>query len=272
MLLSVITVCFNAEKEIKKTLASVVSQSAQIFEYIIVDGASTDGTMAVVDSFRPAFEDRGIPLRVISEKDRGIYDAMNKGVRLSSGTWLNFMNAGDRFESAAVLDSVRETLEQGDADVVYGSTVYVYHGMMRYGDPLPLDRFVRKQPICHQSSFIRASLLMEHPYDDGYKSGGDYDFFLWAYRRGAKYRQVSQRVAVFENGGFADSHRSLMMLERARAQYRHGMIRTRRYLRLTALARVEQLREAFRSEAQAQRLNDRIFGREKGWVKSEYEE
>jgi glycosyltransferase involved in cell wall biosynthesis len=272
MLLSVITVCYNAEKVIGRTIASVLAQSADYFEYIIVDGASTDRTMEIVASYQARFLQRGIRLVVVSEKDRGIYDAMNKGVRLSSGEWLNFMNAGDRFKCPTTLEKLREPLTKGDADVVYGSTIMLRGGMMRPSAPLPLDRFARKQPICHQSTFIRASLLKEHPYDERYRVGGDYDFLLWAYTRGARYRQVDECVALFQNGGCADSHRAVMMLERARTQYKYGFIRLRRFVRLTARSRTEQIREAFRSKAKKQQLDDRIAAREKGWVISEYED
>ena len=92
---SIITVCYNAGEELTKTITSVLAQEYTDYEYIIKDGGSTDQTLSIAESFRESFWQKGISYRIVSEKDGGIYEAMNIAVRLSEGTWINFMNAGD---------------------------------------------------------------------------------------------------------------------------------------------------------------------------------
>lgn len=94
ILFSIITVCFNEEDTIRKTIESVLNQTFCNYEYIVCDGGSTDGTLKIVESYRAAFENKKIRFIVHSEKDGGIYFGMNIGVRLSNGTYLNFLNCG----------------------------------------------------------------------------------------------------------------------------------------------------------------------------------
>ena len=96
-LVSVITVCFNAENCIIPTMDSVLAQDYPNLQYILIDGASTDSTLQLIRSKEKDFADRNIPLVIVSEPDKGIYDAMNKGLKLAKGKWINFMNAGDNF-------------------------------------------------------------------------------------------------------------------------------------------------------------------------------
>ena len=97
MLLSIVTVCLNAEQLIGRTIDSVLRQDMDDYEYLIVDGASADRTLAIAESYRPAFDEKGIRYTIVSERDSGIYNAMNKGARLASGEWICYMNAGDAF-------------------------------------------------------------------------------------------------------------------------------------------------------------------------------
>ncbi len=118
--ISIITVCFNAEDDIEKTVISVLSQTFQDFEYIIIDGASKDTTMQIVSKYENKIH------QIISESDKGIYDAMNKGIRLANGEWLIFMNAGDYFSSATLLSDIFNRKIPDNVDFLY-SDVYIYH-------------------------------------------------------------------------------------------------------------------------------------------------
>lgn len=108
MLVSVITICFNAEKEIGKTVKSVLNQSFDDYEFIIVDGMSNDGTLNVVNDIIKYYPNKKV--RIISEPDRGIYDAMNKGLKMASGEWVCMMNSGDCFASNNVLKEIFQNL------------------------------------------------------------------------------------------------------------------------------------------------------------------
>ena len=121
-LLSIVTVSYNAAESIGNTIRSVARQSWTDFEYLFIDGASKDATVAEIESQREAFASRGIPYRVISEPDRGIYDAMNKAIALAEGQWVLMLNAGDLLAEDTVLERVfREPCD--GADVLYGHMV-----------------------------------------------------------------------------------------------------------------------------------------------------
>ena len=112
--ITVVTICYNAEKCIKETIQSVLGQSYTDFEYLIIDGNSIDNTVGIIKEF----DDKRIVL--VSEKDKGIYDAMNKGIRLSSGEYIIFMNSGDVFADSKVLEDISSELK---ADVVFGNAL-----------------------------------------------------------------------------------------------------------------------------------------------------
>ena len=273
MLITVITVCLNTEKLIGPTIASVLAQEADFYEYLVVDGASTDRTLAIAESFRPAFEARGIRYTIVSERDAGIYDAMNKAARLASGEWLLYMNAGDRLIGPEVMAKFRQPLSEGDAQIVYGSTVMLRGGKMLDSPPLPLEKMMRKQAVCHQSTFIRSALLRQRPYVEHYKGAGDYDFFLWAYRHGVKFQRVDEYVALFRVNGFSEAHPYVMERERLKVRLAHGAIRKRYYLRWMALLALEEFAGgALMTKAAKRRREARRGANQQGWVKSAYDE
>lgn len=118
---SVITVCRNAENVIEKTISSVVEQTYENIEYIIVDGASQDKTLEIVTRYA----EKG-NIKYITEPDRGIYDAMNKGIRMSTGDYLEFLNAGDALINHNVIEKVVDEITKCQADIVYGNILYHY--------------------------------------------------------------------------------------------------------------------------------------------------
>lgn len=119
-LLTVITVCFNAENSIENTIKSVLSQNTNNFEYLIVDGASTDKTLSIIESYRKCFIEKGVPLKVFSKKDSGVYDAMNRGAMLCKTEWLEYLNAGTIYTNINVLNRVIKEIENSRVDVIYG--------------------------------------------------------------------------------------------------------------------------------------------------------
>ena len=118
--LSIITVCYNAEKTIANTIESILGQTYMDFEYIIIDGKSTDSTYKIVCAYDEKFRNKGIKYYHFSELDKGIFDAMNKGIYYAHGKYINFMNADDKFHSSKVLEKVFK--KQMTADVIYGDT------------------------------------------------------------------------------------------------------------------------------------------------------
>lgn len=115
--ISVITVCYNAENEIEKTIESVIKQTFNDFEYIIIDGSSTDSTLNIVNNYKSSIQ------QIISEPDKGIYDAMNKGIKMANGEWVIMMNAGDQFASNTVLDEIFSSYIPDSIDFIYSDVL-----------------------------------------------------------------------------------------------------------------------------------------------------
>ena len=128
MTISIITVCYNSSKTIARTIESVLAQDGVRLEYLIIDGASKDDTVSIAESYRSQFEKNGISYRIQSESDKGIYDAMNKGVLLATGDIVGILNSDDRYAAPDVLFSVISAFEQSNAEAVYGNLLYVKGG------------------------------------------------------------------------------------------------------------------------------------------------
>jgi len=170
--LTVVTVVYNARADFLTTLASVTEQTARPqFEYLVVDGGSTDGT---VEALRAA-ADRGEVDRWVSEPDRGIYDAMNKAVGLARGRWVLFLNTADVFVAPTTV--AEAGLSEVTTDLAYGSCEQVYpDGGVHLTRCQPLDATFRAMPCSHQSLFARRELLARFPFDLRYRVAADHHF------------------------------------------------------------------------------------------------
>ena len=181
---SVVTTCYNAQDCIEKTIRSVLSQSFRDFEYIIMDGASGDETLKRAESFKGAFEKRGIAFYIYSQKDRGIYEGMNNGAGHCQGDYICFMNADDEFFDDGVLEKVfgpgSALWEAGDGDIIYGDAAELEYGQLFYFTK-NFQGIEQRMPFSHQSVFAKRELLMEHPFDTSYRIVADYDFLLKCY-------------------------------------------------------------------------------------------
>jgi glycosyltransferase involved in cell wall biosynthesis len=166
-------------------MRSVLSQSFTDFEYIIMDGASTDDTVKIAESFREDFEKKGVELKIFSERDSGIYDGMNHGVRHAAGEYVNFMNAGDCFFDGDVLEKVFSSDADG-ADLIYGDAAELEYGSA-YLFVKNIEGIYRRMPFSHQSLFARRELLEMHPFNLRYRIAADYDFIVTCYDEGAVF-------------------------------------------------------------------------------------
>lgn len=177
--ISVITISYNCADDLERTIKSVVDQDYGNLEYIIVDGGSKDRTASVVKRYSHLIT------KWISEPDRGVYDAMNKGIHMATGQWLNFMNAGDTFHNDKVISSfVRNIENKSNIVVAYGNTVGCNNGRkMKDLITYPLSTISYRTPFCHQSTFIK-NLGKEIFYNEKYSIVADYDLF---YRLFFKY-------------------------------------------------------------------------------------
>lgn len=211
MTVSIITVCYNAESDLVKTFESVLNQTFRDVEYIVVDGASNDGTISAIKSYVTKFAEKGIPFRWISEPDKGTYDAMNKGACMANGIFVNYMNAGDVFYENDTLKSFFSKKIETSSGVLFGDTYNEYDfggGIAKYED-YKKDNPV--MPFCHQSCFVRTELMRKYKFDLSYRITADHDLFYRLNNDRVKYQYVECVVARY-NGQYGLSATNPLML------------------------------------------------------------
>lgn len=168
MKLSIITVNYNDAEGLERTIQSVISQTFQDFEFIIIDGGSTDDSIDAIKKYENHID------YWVSERDGGIYPGMNKGLRQAKGEYLNFMNGGDCYHSPDVLEKIFAL--DSDADIITG--VHAENGVRNVGKDGVTMLDLYKWAIDHQASFIRREVALRHPYDEKYRIVSDWKFFI----------------------------------------------------------------------------------------------
>lgn len=185
--ISIVTISYNAASEIEVTMRSVLNQTYDNFEYLIIDGASKDNTIEIAK--RVATEYPNKRTIIISEPDKGLYDAMNKGVQNATGNWCAFMNCGDRYDNNGVISKLFNNLEKiKSKKILYGKTLYVHedgsitlHHTSNNNDlPFIIHKY---QPYCHQSAFFNIEEKKDCIYDLRYKISADYDICCRYYKK-----------------------------------------------------------------------------------------
>lgn len=213
--LSVITVCFNAEKTIEHTIQSVQAQSFNDIEHIIVDGASKDKTLAVIEKYRSRIA------KVVSEKDKGLYDAMNKGMELATGDYIYFLNADDEFNSPDIVEKIFKSAS--GADVYYGEVLF----MNEKGEEMGLRSGVTTQKVpetlnwkclkkgmvvSHQAFFVKRNLCEK--YDMNYRISSDIDWMIRCLKNASVIINTHLIFAKFTAGGTSRQRQKLAWKER----------------------------------------------------------
>lgn len=208
-LVTVVTVVYNDASHLADTIASVARQTYERTNYVLVDGGSTDGSLEIIRANEAAID------QWVSEPDRGIYDAMNKGVALAKGEWVYFLNSGDVFVDEQVLAQVfAPAHEPADADVLYGSSIRVLPKGAILQRPKPMRLIWKSILTSHQAIFVRTALIREHPFDLQYRIGADYDLIYKLFTRGARFREVPVTIARVEaRDGFSIVREALRQRE-----------------------------------------------------------
>ncbi|MBP5449032.1 MAG: glycosyltransferase [Spirochaetales bacterium] len=191
-LFSVITITYNAAAAVEPTLRSVANQTFSDYEYIIIDGGSTDGTADLIRQYEDKITFWS------SERDGGIYDAMNKGIRASRGEWLIFMNAGDTFYNESTLQNVADILKGSD-EVVYG-TAYTTDGRLYCDMKITPYKMVKGEMICHQSIFARRKTFDNNMFDTNYRIISD-KIWLCRVLRKYKVRIINLTICCYDMTG-----------------------------------------------------------------------
>lgn len=232
-LCSIITVCFNSEKTIEKTIESVLNQTYKNIEYLIIDGNSTDHTMEIIKKYEPLFEGR---MKWISEPDRGIYDAMNKGIRMASGKLVGIINSDDFYEPTAVEDMISAMSDEA-YQILYGAMRTLKDGRER-SISIGSHLFLREGMIAHPACFVTKQLYDElGAYDTQFVSAADYDFMLrMAENADVYFRPVYKLITNATAGGMCESSRAYYDL--LKVQKKHKIIAEREYRKIVLKCKI----------------------------------
>lgn len=228
MKLSMVTVCFNAEKSIERTMKSVFSQTAPIYEYLIIDGGSSDSTMSIVNSYREKFESRGIKFVTVSEPDNGISDAFNKGIRLATGDLIGLINADDEMlpQTCSILSN---SFEEG-IDIYYGNCIWDeitnnlrFVSKPKETNPEKLDRLMYEMVMIHPATFITKKAYEKCGYYDiSFRYCMDEELLYRMFKNGIKFRYIDREFSVFMAGGVSDSNPKKVFDEVSRIPLMYG--------------------------------------------------
>lgn len=219
MTLSIITINRNNASGLEKTIRSVLSQSLDVFEYIVVDGASTDGSVEVIQRYADRFGNR---LKWVSEPDKGIYNAMNKGIGMASGEYLQFLNSGDSLVSDDVVEKMCDALEKnGNPSILYGNLIkdmpdgHFFRDRCFAGKEITLLGFYRGS-LNHSPAYIRRGLFGEYGlYDESFKIVSDWKwFFRVIIFGGEKPVYFDCDVTLFDMNGISETSKELNWEER----------------------------------------------------------
>ena len=226
---SIITVTYNAGKVLEDTIQSVIFQTYRNVEYIIVDGHSKDNTMDIVNKYRNHIS------KVISEPDKGLYDAMNKGIRMATGDYLCFLNAGDEFHDNETLQKIVQTLKGKDLpDVIYGETAIVdekghFLHMRRLSTPEQLNwkSFKQGMLVCHQAFLARRELAVHDLYDCQYRFSADFDWCIRIMKKAKCLHNTRLTLIDYLNEGMTTKNHKASLKERFCIMAKHyGLIST----------------------------------------------
>ena len=241
---SVVTITYNAAAVLRSTLDSVMMQDYPNVEHLIIDGASTDETLAIAKAYQKLSDEaeNGHVVKIQSEPDKGLYDAMNKGLRLATGDYIVFMNAGDRFPEADTLDKVMLAAVVGDGEerpaVLFGNTDiiddkgnFLYHRRLSPPERLTWRSFRYGMVVCHQAFYARIDIARSLPYDTTFRYSADVDWCIRVMKEGERQhlllRNIHAVVANYMEEGQTTIHHKDSLKERFEVMRRHyGLLTT----------------------------------------------
>ncbi len=225
--LSVITVTYNAERTLERTLNSVREQSYPHIEHVVVDGKSKDGTLALIRAYENP------QLRWISEPDKGLYDAMNKAAAMTSGDYLCFLNAGDTFFSSDTVAEMMQSVPQSTfPDILYGETAivdnngkFLHMRRLKAPETLSWKSFRQGMLVCHQAFIAKRSLF--EPYDLSYRFSADVDWCIRLMKKAKLIHNTRLTLINYLSEGMTTQNRKASLKERYRIMAKHyGQIST----------------------------------------------
>jgi glycosyltransferase involved in cell wall biosynthesis len=237
---TVVTVTYNAERVVRRTLQSVLDQTYEDVEHLIIDGASTDGTLALAEAYKRESDASACGHKVIvrSEPDEGIYDAMNKGLTQAGGNYVVFLNAGDCFPEADTLQRIARRCRlnelptgelpavlYGDTNIVDDGGRYLHPRRLRPPQQLTWRSFRHGMLVCHQAFYARTDLAKNLQYDTRYRFSADVDWCIRVMhegeRAGLPLYNINMVVANYTEEGATTRHHRESLRERFQVMCRH---------------------------------------------------
>lgn len=219
MLVSIVTVCYNSEKTIRETIESVLNQTYTNIEYLIIDGKSSDNTLGIVNEYKEAFEQKNIQYRIVSEKDNGIYDAMNKGIHLASGEIIGILNSDDWFEKNAV-ETVVNTYRETPFDYFYADIRLIKKDGSIIIKRSRKDKIVSSRHWNHPTSFVTKETYGELGVFNCKEIYDDFEFYLRVRKAGKKMVIKNEVLANFRVGGVSNEKSLKKCIKRCGIKYR----------------------------------------------------
>ena len=237
-----VTITYNAAKVLQRTLDSVLAQDYPNIEHLIIDGASTDDTLKIVDDYiaRSNAAENGHQIQVSSEPDKGIYDAMNKGLRSMTGDYVCYLNAGDFLPTTDTASRIAQQVEAsgntpavlyGDTDIVDGEGQFLHHRRLAPPENLTWKSFRQGMLVCHQAFYARTDFAIATPYDMQYRYSADVDWCIRVMKAAANENvpmlNLHMVVANYTQEGQTTLHHRESLWERYRVMERHyGRVQT----------------------------------------------
>ena len=236
---SIVTITYQAADVLQPTLDSVAMQDYEDLEHIIVDGASKDDTMRLVEAHKEhlmRLHDEGRRVKVLSEPDKGLYYAMNKGLKMCTGDYVCFLNAGDRLPDPDTLSRIAATAEgaadgqmpavlYGDTDIVDAEGNNLGHRHLSPPDELSWRSFNNGMLVCHQAFYARVDIAQQVPYDTSLRLSSDVDWCIRIMRlaeeKGLRLRRVPAVIAHYLQAGQSTKHHQRSLWERFVVMQRH---------------------------------------------------
>ena len=237
--ITIATVTYNAVETLARTLQSVAAQDYPNIEHLIVDGRSTDGTLSLVQRYVEENVHRDVPhvIRLASEHDDGLYDAMNKALQLATGDYIVFLNAGDRLHCETTLSQMVEGMEwqrgravnpavlYGETDLVDDEGRFLRHRRLQAPETLSWRSFRHGMLVCHQSFYVRTDLARAEMYDLSYRFSADYDWCIRVMKRADRRRlplhNTHQILTDYLSEGLTTRNHRRSLMERLRLMGRH---------------------------------------------------
>lgn len=213
---SIVTVSYNSAATIARTIESILDQTSYPYEYIIQDGQSTDNTLEICESYRERMESNGIKYQIVSDKDAGIYDAMNKGIAITSGDVVGMINSDDWYEKNAVA-VVSDTYESESFDYMYAD-IHIINGDKTRIKKSKLDKFPSSRHWNHPTMFVKRSVYDEVQYSNEHLYG-DFELLLYLRKHGYKVTIINIPLANFSMGGISNTKDIKQAIGRFKTRY-----------------------------------------------------